>query len=363
MAIDAAFTRRQGAFRLDVALRAEAPVVALFGRSGSGKTSVVNAIAGIASPDAGRIAIDGVTLYDSTRGIDLPPERRRIGYVFQDGLLFPHLSVAANLAYSERLTPGGERFVDRARVVSLLGLELLMERRPESLSGGEKQRVAIGRALLASPRILLMDEPLASLDAGRKAEILQYVELLRDELRLPIVYVSHALDEVTRLADRVVLLAEGRVIAQGSIAELMARRDLAPHTGRFEAGAVIESVVARHDEAYGLTVLAFDGGELVVPNVDALTGEPVRARIRARDVALALSRPVDSSFQNILPATVRSVGEEFGAIVDVSLSVGPTALLARVTRESAQRLGLVPGLAVYALVKAVAIDRRSVGYA
>jgi molybdate transport system ATP-binding protein len=361
--LEIAIRARRGAFQLDAAFDSEAPIVALFGRSGSGKTTLVEAIAGLVRPERGRIVIEGRTLFDSDRGVDLPPEARRVGYVFQEGLLFPHLSVAANLSYGERLTPPVERFVERARVVSLLGLEHLMERRPASLSGGEKQRVAIGRALLASPRILLMDEPLASLDAPRKAEILQYVELLRDELRMPIVYVSHALDEVTRLADRVVLMSQGRVLAQGTIAELMARRDLAPHTGRFEAGAVIEAVVARHDEAFGLTVLAFAGGELVVPNVDALPGEPLRARIRARDVALALSRPLDSSFQNVLPATVRAVGEEFGAIVDVSLTVGATALLARITRESAQRLRLAPGVAVFALVKAVAIDRRSVGYA
>lgn len=361
--LDVSVTARRGRFLLDASFRSDAPIVALFGRSGSGKTTLIESIAGLVRPSRGHIVIEGRALFDSAKGIDLPPEARRVGYVFQDGLLFPHLSVAANLAYGERLTPPGERFVERTRVIALLGLDDLMERRPASLSGGEKQRVAIGRALLASPRILLMDEPLASLDAPRKAEILQYVELLRDELKLPIVYVSHALEEVTRLADRVVLMADGRVLAQGGIAELMARRDLAPHTGRFEAGAVIEAVVARLDERFGLTILSFAGGELVVPNVDALPGEPVRARIRARDVAISLSRPRDTSIQNVLPASVRAVGEEFGAIVDVSLEVGGTPLLARITRESAHRLRLAPGLPVFALVKAVAIDRRSVGYA
>jgi molybdate transport system ATP-binding protein len=354
---------RRGAFHLEAAFRSDAPIVALFGRSGSGKTTLVEAIAGLARPLRGRVAVGGRTLFDSAAGIDLPPERRRIGYVFQDGLLFPHLSVGRNLEYGERLTPAGERFVERARVVALLGLARLLERRPATLSGGEKQRVAIGRALLASPRLLLLDEPLASLDAARKAEILHYVELLRDDLKLPIVFVSHALEEVTRLADRVVLMAEGRVLAQGSVAQVMARRDLAPHTGRFEAGAVIEAVVARHDEAFGLTYLAFAGGELVVPNVDALPGEAVRARIRARDVALALSWPRDTSIQNVLPATVREVSRETGAIVDVALDVGATPLLARITRASAERLGLVPGARVHALVKAVSIDRHSVGFA
>lgn len=354
---------RRGAFWLAAAFTADAPIVALFGRSGSGKTTLVEAIAGLARPTHGRIAIDGRALYDSARGIDLPPEERRIGYVFQEGLLFPHLSVRRNLDYGERLTPAGERFVDRARVVALLGLESLMERRPATLSGGEKQRVAIGRALLASPRLLLMDEPLASLDAPRKAEILQYIELLRDDLELPIVYVSHAVEEVTRLADRLVLMADGRAVAEGPVAELLNRPEFAGHTGRFEAGAVVETRVARHDERFDLSVLAFEGGELVVPNVGALIGETVRARIRARDVSLALTRPSGITIQNVLAASVVSVGGEFGAIVDVGLRVGRTPLVARVTRKAAFELGLVPGMALFAMVKAVSIDRRSVGFA
>ena len=356
-------TIRHGGFTVEAAFASDAPIVALFGRSGAGKTTLVNAIAGIVRPERGRIAVAGRTLFDSARGIDVAPESRRVGYVFQDALLFPHMSVAANLAYGERLTPRGERFVSRERVVALLDIGGLLERSPGGLSGGERQRVAIGRALLASPRVLLMDEPLASLDAPRKAEILAYVELLRDELQLPIVYVSHALEEVTRLADSLVLLADGRIAAQGPVAQVLARPEMQQHTGRFEAGAVIETRVARHDERYGLTTLAFDGGELVVGNLDALPGEPVRARIRSRDVALALERPRATSFQNVLEGTVESVGREFGAIVDVELRVGRSKLVARITRESAERLGLAPGVRVYALVKAIAIDRRSVGYA
>jgi molybdate transport system ATP-binding protein len=356
-------TIRRGAFTVRARFASDAPIVALFGRSGAGKSTVVNAIAGIVRPERGRIAVAGRTLFDSARGIDLSPESRRVGYVFQDALLFPHLTVAGNLAYGERLTPAAERFVSRDRVVALLDIGRLLERRPASLSGGERQRVAIGRALLASPRVLLMDEPLASLDAPRKAEILAYVELLRDELRLPMVYVSHAIEEVTRLADRLVVMSDGRIVDEGDVAEVLSRVDLGSHAGRFEAGAVIEARVDRHDERYGLTTLAFDGGELVVANLDALPGEPVRVRIRARDVALALERPRAASFQNVLEGTVRSVGAEFGAIVDVDLRVGASTLVARLTRESLDRLGLAPGVAVYALVKAIAIDRRSVGYA
>ena len=359
--VDIALAR--GTFRLEAAFASDAPIVALFGRSGCGKTTLVQAIAGLARPERGRIVAGGRTLFDTARGIDLPPEARRVGYVFQDAVLFPHLNVRHNLAYGERLTPAAERFVDNERVIALLGLAALLERRPASLSGGEKQRVAIGRALLASPRLLLMDEPLASLDGARKTEILAYVELLRDELRLPIVYVSHALDEVTRLADHVVVLADGRAVAEGPVAEVMTRTDLKPHTGRFEAGAVFETVVARHDERFGLTALAFAGGELVVPNLDALPGEPVRARIRARDVALALTRPEGISIQNVFEAQVRALDAASGPIVEVTLAIGPQPLLARVTRKAAVELALAPGRRVFALVKAVSIDRRSLGYA
>ncbi|HEY4997772.1 MAG TPA: molybdenum ABC transporter ATP-binding protein, partial [Usitatibacter sp.] len=337
--------------------------VALFGRSGSGKTTLVESLAGLVRPASGRIVVDGRVLFDSRRGVDLAPEARRVGYVFQDALLFPHLSVRHNLAFGERLVPPGERFVDRDRVVALLGLAPLLERRPETLSGGEKRRVAIGRALLASPRVLLMDEPLASLDAARKAQILQYVELLRDELKLPIVYVSHEIEEVTRLADQLVVVAEGRVVAAGPVAQLLGRAELQAHTGRYESGSVVEARVARHDERFELSVLAFDGGELVVPNIDSLPGEPVRVRIRSRDVSLALERPRNVSIQNILEATVVSIGGEFGAIVDVQLLVGPAPLAARVTRRAAAELRLAPGMKVFAMVKAVSIDRRSVSFA
>jgi molybdate transport system ATP-binding protein len=354
---------RHGTFALEAAFSSDAPIVALFGRSGAGKSTVVNAIAGIARPERGRIVVGGRALFDSTAGIDLPPEKRRVGYVFQDALLFPHLSVRANLAYGERLTPRAERYVEAGRVIELLDLRRLLERRPASLSGGERQRAAIGRALLASPRILLMDEPLASLDASRKAEILAYIELLRDEIRLPIIYVSHSLEEVTRLADHVVVLAEGRVAAQGGVAATLGKTGVGVIGGRFEAGAVVDARVSKVDERYGLTTLAFDGGELYVPNLDALPGEPVRARVRARDVSLSLARPEGITIQNILDATVRGVSTEYGAIVDVTLAVGGATLVARVTRKAVDELALAPGMRVHALVKAVAIDRRSVGFA
>ncbi len=361
--LDVDITVRRGTFSLVAAFRSDAPIVALFGRSGSGKSTIVEAVAGTVAPQRGRVVIGDRVLYDSGSGIDLAPERRRVGCVFQDGLLFPHLDVRANLAYGERLTPAPERFIDSERVIALLGIASLLDRRPANLSGGEKQRVAIGRALLTSPRILLLDEPLASLDGPRKAEILAYVELLRDELRLPMVYVSHAIEEVTRIADRVVVIAEGAVVADGDTVDALSRPAVGALAGRREEGAIIDARVASHDPQFGLSTLAFEGGELVVPNVDALPGEPVRVRIRARDVSLSLGNPGRVSIQNVLEVDVISLGGEFGAIIDVALRVGTTPLVARITRKAASELGIAPGMKVHALVKAVSIDRRSVGFA
>ncbi|MDX1377055.1 MAG: molybdenum ABC transporter ATP-binding protein [Burkholderiales bacterium] len=354
---------RLGRFALDVELESAGGVTALFGRSGSGKTSIINVIAGLLRPARGRVELNGALLFDSARGIDLPVERRRIGYVFQDARLFPHLSVRQNLRYGAFFNRGAHAAPDAAQVIRLLGLEALLERRPGALSGGEKQRVAIGRALLAAPRLLLMDEPLASLDAHRKGEILGYVERLRDELAIPIVYVSHAIEEVVRIADRVALVSEGRVIAAGAPDEIMSRLDLRPATGRYEAGAVIETRVLAYDAADDVTTLGFRGGELLATNLDALIGEPVRVRVRARDVSLALRRPEQTSILNVLAGRIVEIAEGPGAAAEVRLAVGEATLLARVTRRSRERLGLRPGLEVYALVKAVSLDRHSTGFA
>jgi molybdate transport system ATP-binding protein len=361
--IDVDVTRRAGGFELDVAFRAEAPIVGLFGRSGSGKTTLVNALAGVARPQRGRIVVNGETLFDSARGIDLPPERRRLGYVFQDDLLFPHLNVEANLFYGYRRAPAAARVIEAKHVIELLGLRSLLERLPGTLSGGEKQRVAIGRALLAQPRLLLMDEPLASLDMQRRDEVLRYIELLRDDLHIPIVYVSHSVAEITRLADAVVLLSDGKAIASGDVDEVMGRMDLRPQTGRYEAGAVLDAVVAAHDTEYGLTTLRFAGGSLILPSVEGLVGERIRVRVRARDVSLALARPAGVSILNVLEGSLVGFGSDDGPIVDVQLRVGGVSLVARITRRSREQLGLQEGQAVYALVKAVSFDRRSVGYA
>jgi molybdate transport system ATP-binding protein len=349
--------RDLGGFRLAASFEAGGGVTALFGRSGAGKTSVVNAIAGILRPDRGRIEIKGETVFDAGRGIDVPTPKRRVGYVFQEGRLFPHLSVRQNLNYAG-LFSRGMPASEFARVVGLLGLKDLLERRPGNLSGGEKQRVAIGRALLSDPRLLLLDEPLASLDAHRKSEVLQYVELIRDEVKVPIVYVSHAVEEVVRIADTVVLLSAGRVIAVGPAEEVMGRPDLRPGEGPFEGGAVIDAKVVGQDIEHDLATLAFDGGTLTATNVDALIGEPVRMRIRARDVSIALERPQRISIQNVLKGAVAALGAERNGVVDVTIVIGATVLRSRITARAAEQLDLAPGLEVYALVKAVSLDRR-----
>ncbi len=358
--------RRLGDFALDVDLSfAERGVTALFGRSGAGKTTLVNLIAGLDRPDDGRIVVAGQSLFDSARGIDVPPERRRLGYIFQDSRLFPHLTVRSNLRYGMRRGRKANDPVDFDQIVALLGLESLLDRRPHRLSGGERQRVAIGRALLASPRILLMDEPLASLDAARKDEILAFIERLRDTLEIPIVYVSHIMDEVIRLADDIVVLSEGRVAAVGPVEVVMSRLELRPLTGRHEAGAVLSARVDAHDDAFELTSLGFPGGRLSVSRLDLPVGSPIRVRVRARDVTLSLDPPTRSSVLNVFHGVVVASGAEPGAQVDVLLELGggdaKSPLWARVTRKSVAELGLEPGKPVYAAVKAVALDRHSLG--
>ena len=348
--------RRVGDFRLAASFQTGEGVTALFGRSGAGKTSVVNAIAGILRPDRGHIDISGETVFDAGRGIDVPTPRRRIGYVFQEGRLFPHLSVRQNLGYAGLFSRGMPE-AEFKRVVELLGLRDLLDRRPGNLSGGEKQRVAIGRALLSSPRLLLLDEPLASLDTRRRNEILQYIELMRNEVRVPIVYVSHSVEEVVRIADTVVLLSGGEVLAVGPAEEVMGRPDSFAGEGTFEGGAVIEAKVLEQDIELDLATLAFDGGTLTVTNVDALIGEPVRVRIRARDVSIALDRPRRISIQNVLSGRIVAVGPEHSGIVDVAIAVGGTVFRSRITARAARQLEIAPGLEVYVLVKAVSLDR------
>lgn len=350
---------RLGAFDLDIRFRSGRGLTALFGRSGSGKTSVVNAIAGLIRPLRGRIVADEAVLLDTERGICAPTHRRGVGYVFQEGRLFPHLTVRHNLLFGRWFASGRARSAGLEDVVELLGIGALLDRRPGRLSGGEKQRVAIGRALLAGPRLLLMDEPLASLDARRKDEILPYLERLRDQANVPIIYVSHSVAEVTRLATTIVLISDGRVHAVGPVQEVMGRADLYPLAGRFEAGAVLLVHVARHDPQWGLTELAGSFGKLVVPRLEVPVGTALRIRVRARDVILAVTRPSGISALNVVEGQVeRLIPIEEGTL-EVQLRASNQRLLARVTRRSGEALGLAPGRQVFAVIKSVAIDRRS----
>lgn len=346
-----------GGFRLDVTLKTGAGrVTALFGPSGAGKSSLANAIAGLLRPDAGRIALDGEVLFDSAKGIDLPPERRRIGYVFQDARLFPHLTVAANLDYGLKRTPRNLRRVARDQVIALLDIAPLLHRRPAGLSGGEKNRVAFGRAVLTSPRLLIFDEPLASLDGARKAEILPFIERLRDELAIPMVYVSHAVEEILRLADDVAVIDAGRVQRVGPTVQTLNAGPII-HAEAGDPGSVIEAVIAEADAGDGLTALGVNGGRLYVPHLPgARTGARVRLRIRARDVALARERPQGLSILNVLPARITALENGPAAQIDVALDIG-APLWARITRRSARELALTPGTDVYVLIKSVAIDR------
>jgi molybdate transport system ATP-binding protein len=356
VSLEVRIVHQLGAFRLDADFTSDGRVTALFGPSGAGKTSVVNSLAGLIRPTTGRVVVDGQLLFDDRAGVCVPPHRRRIGYVFQEGRLFPHLTVRQNLLYGWWFTPRSERHEQLDPVIDLLGLRALLGRRPGRLSGGEKQRVALGRALLASPRLLLMDEPLASLDAARKDEILPYIERLRDETRVPIVYVSHSVSEVARLANTLVVLADGRVVASGPVGTVMSRLDLVSLVGRDEAGAILETTVAGTDTESGLTTLHSTAGDLHVARLDLPVASKVRVRIRARDVMIAASAPKDLSALNVLEGIVAEIGPTDGAAAELRLECHGTPLLARLTRHSIDRLGLTPGRRVYAVIKAVAIE-------
>jgi molybdate transport system ATP-binding protein len=361
MALDVAIRHRFLAFALDVAFAAPAGITALFGPSGSGKTTIVNAIAGLLSPDEGRIVADGLVLLDTEAGIAVPRHKRRIGYVFQEDRLFPHLTVRQNLGFGRWFAPERASAAEVARVVEMLGIGHLLARRPAGLSGGEKQRVAIGRALLASPRLLLMDEPLAALDAARKDEIQPYHERLRDEVRVPILYVSHALPEVARLATTVVALAEGRVLRSGPAPVVLSDPAIFPAAERDEAGVIVSARVLGHDAAEDLSELALDGGRLVVPRVAAPPGAHLRVRIRARDVMIARVRPQAISALNVLEARFAGVLRAEGASAEVALEVGADRLLARITRHSLAALALEPGTPCFAVLKTVAVGRHDLG--
>lgn len=356
MTIEVSVQQRYSGFDLDISFETSGTgITALFGPSGAGKTTVINAMAGLLKPEGGRISIGGRLLFDPSAGICVPPYRRRVGYVFQDSRLFPHLDVEANLRFGWRRAANRLGEIEVSRAVAMLGLETFLKRKPSQLSGGEKARVAIGRALLAAPDFLLMDEPLAALDYSRKQEILPYLERLRGEGRIPIVYVSHSLDEISRLANTLILIKAGRVASSGPLTTLLSDLDFTDLVGGTPYGAVLEARIEKHLAVESLSLLAFNGGRLLVPLLSQPEGSEVRMRVPAQDVILALERPRAISTNNILPTTIVELRESTSAHVDVRLACGPSHLLARITRASCRRLGLREGLEVSALVKSVTV--------
>jgi molybdate transport system ATP-binding protein len=358
--LDVDVSVKRGAFGLDVRFRAPAPgVTALFGASGAGKSTLVEAIAGLARPERGAIALGDRAWFDAARGLNVPAERRRIGCVFQDARLFPHLDVAGNLDYAARRAPSDGRVATREELIALLGLGPLLRRRVHRLSGGERQRVALARALLSQPVLLLLDEPLASIDVARREEVLPYLETLRDRYAIPMLYVSHQYDEVLRLAGYVVLLAHGAVACAGTPAALASDPHLARVIGAEAVGAVLEATVAGSDPHTGLTSLAVGRATLRLALPQAAAGSHVRLSVLARDVILATNSPLGLSVRNALPGTVTALEDEGADSVLATVSAGEAQLLARITRAAVLELGLRRGSSVWALIKAASLRGRA----
>ena len=354
-------TKVFGSFRLETQFEVEeGSITAIFGKSGAGKTSTINAIAGLTRPDVGVIQIGNTTLFDQNLRINLPIYKRQIGYVFQDDRLFPHMTVRNNLIYGTPKTRDVANSLNLTDITGLLELAPLLERRPRTLSGGEKQRVAIGRALLSNPKLLLMDEPLASIDVQHRFEILPFIQRVREKTGITIIYVTHALEEVIFIADQIILLSEGQVTAQGTVEEIMGRLDLHPMTSRFDAGAVISATYSGYDREFDLGELSFDGGTLRIAGLNAEIGIHLRAHIRARDVSLMLDKPKDTSVLNVFKGELIEIRHEDGPQLDLLINIG-THLIARITRKSLNDLNLDIGSKVYAMIKAVAIDRKTLG--
>ncbi len=358
-----AVTKRRGSFTLDAQFELPTPgVVTLFGRSGCGKSTLVNIVAGLLHADRGRVVLDEEVLLDSGRDIDVPPEKRRIGYVFQDARLFPHLNVSANLRYASKRARG-RPYVSFDAVANLLDLGLLMQRRVHQLSGGERQRVAIGRALLSQPRLLLLDEPLASLDTARREEVLPYLEILRDQLSIPMIYVSHNFDEVLRLATHIVLLESGLAVAQGAVGEMSLNPKLRAIIGAEAVGAILDGTVVGNDSATGLTRVRVGTGELQVQAVKAAAGARLRVQLLARDLIVATQLPQHLSVRNSLAGVVTSVVHDDANSDLIGIDIGGAEIMARVTQAATRELSIAAGLPVWALVKAVSLRGRAISNA
>ena len=352
--------KSRGSFALDAKFELPTPgVVTLFGRSGCGKSTLVEIIAGLLPADAGRVILDDQVLLDTVRRIDVCPEERRIGFVFQDARLFPHLSVAANLRYAAQRARS-RPYIGFDAAVALLALGPLMDRRTHQLSGGEKQRVAIGRALLSQPRLLLMDEPLASLDTARREEVLPYLETLRDQFAIPMVYVSHDFDEVLRLATHVVLMEGGQTVAQGEVGEMSLNPKLRAIIGADAVGAILDGTVLGGDPGSGLTRIQVGAGELLVPAARAAPGARLRVQLLARDLIVATHSPRYLSVRNSLAGVVSTVTNDDAGSDLIGIDVGGTEILARITTSATRELKIRPGLPVWTLVKAVSLRGRPI---
>jgi molybdate transport system ATP-binding protein len=351
--LDLQVALRHGSFALAVESTLELePVTAIFGPSGAGKTSLLRAIAGLERSAEGRVALGDIVWQDDARNIFVPPHLRRIGYVFQDGRLFSHLDVAGNLRFGKRRPDSRFSFDD---VVAAMDLDALLARRPTVLSGGEQQRVALGRALLTDPVLMLLDEPLSALDVGRKSHIIPYIERIAQAFGVPILYVTHSIEEVSRLATRMLLLGEGRVTAVGSVGDLLERLDLWSIDDSAGPATVLSVEITACDA--GMTSLRLHDQILRLPAIDALAGTTIRLRIEARDVAIATHRPQGLSIRNVLEATIVGVEEAPPVLAEILLDVGGQHLRAEITREAANELGLETGKRVFALIKSAAIDR------
>ncbi|HTW38998.1 MAG TPA: molybdenum ABC transporter ATP-binding protein [Steroidobacteraceae bacterium] len=354
--IEVQLKKRRGEFALEVAFAASGSgLIALYGPSGCGKSTIVNLIAGLLRPDEGVVRLGGTTLFESARGVDVPAERRRIGYVFQDSRLFPHLDVRGNLVYGERRSPPGEPQIPFDEAVELLGLGPLLTRRPRQLSGGERQRVAVGRALLCRPRLLLLDEPLASLDLARREELLPYLERLRDRLSIPMIYVSHQFEEVLRLATHVVLLRAGAVVAQGDIVAVSRDPQLRAMIGTEALGAVVEGEIESVEAVTGLAHLKIGNGRLNVQGGGLTPGQRVRVQLLARDLILAVEPPRGLSVRNCLEGTLSSLEPDVGQTYLAEIDVGGPRLIAQVTSSASTELALSAGRRVWVLVKTVSL--------
>ena len=354
---------RRGGFKLDAsATFSVSGITVILGPSGAGKTTLLRVLAGLEKGAIGSIRIGPLYWLDSAHNVFLAPHRRAMGFVFQDGRLFPHLTVRGNLDYAERRVRQRPRHLDRDQILRVFHIDKLVEQPSTTLSGGEIQRVAIARALLTNPLLLLMDEPLSALDLPRRAEALSYIERIPRLFGIPIIYVTHAIEEAAQLAETLAIMNNGRIVATGPASDILARLDLAPYLGRFEAGVILNGTVIGEDRAFGITIVDIDGTALQVPSLGMAKGQTVRLRIRARDVSIAMAKPQGLSIRNILDVRIEEIAEEEGsAFAELRLKAARQMLRARITRRSVSELELAPGKEVFALIKTIAVDRQLIG--